>query len=323
MRESGLQYICLSIHDMRTKKAACIVYKLPGMVEYASSWRQQKALMGFLTEARKVAAAEAVMAGAATADTTHRLIVTQHSSVYTLGRGSSLENLKFDALASESSKNVVRVERGGEVTWHGPGQLVAYPIFDLTCAPFKKDLHWFMHALEETVMHALKSGFDVDSGRNDVNNGVWVGQNKIAAVGVTASRWVTMHGLALNVHPDMASYDHIVPCGISEPGFGVTSLKQVLYDGANGGGGSGGGGGGSGGGDGGSGGGGGAAVAAGDIHMKAATETDMMDTAAARLVQSFGEVFNMDMHYSQAPGLELDTIADNNPTRDTLLPLER
>jgi lipoyl(octanoyl) transferase len=294
---------------MRAKKAACIVYKLPGMVEYASSWRQQKALMGLLTEARKVAAAEAVMAGAAAADTIHRLIVTQHSSVYTLGRGSSLENLKFDALASESSENVVRVERGGEVTWHGPGQLVAYPIFDLTRAPLKKDLHWFMHSLEETVIHALKSGFDVDSGRNDVNNGVWVGQNKIAAVGVTASRWVTMHGLALNVHPDMASYDFIVPCGISEPGFGVTSLKQVLYDGASGGGGGGGAA--------------AAAVAAGDMHMKAATETDMMDTAAARLVQSFGEVFNMDMHYSRAPGLELDTIADNNPTRDTLLPLER
>ena len=259
-------------------RAACVVYRVPGLLDYRKGWRYQKALTTFLNTQRK----------AENTDIYHRMILAQHPSVYTLGRGSTLDNLKFDPLAAASTAipEVVRVERGGEVTWHGPGQLVAYPIFDLTREPLKKDLHWFMNSLEQTVVDTL-GGMGVSSGRSDVNNGVWVGTNKIAAVGVTASRWVTMHGLALNVTPEMASYEHIVPCGIREPGYGVTSLRREL----------------------------GTRFAEQGEHS--------MDAVGDALVASFGEVFGMDIHFSPDPALELDIIECANPTSDKLPPIER
>jgi len=259
-------------------RAACVVYRVPGLLDYRKGWRYQKALTTFLNTQRK----------AENTDTYHRLILTEHASVYTLGRGSTLDNLKFDPLtaAPAAVPEVVRVERGGEVTWHGPGQLVAYPIFDLTHPPLKKDLHWFMHSLEQTVVNTL-DGLGVPSERSDVNNGVWVGTNKIAAVGVTASRWVTMHGLALNVAPDMSSYDHIVPCGIREPGHGVTSLRQELGTGFM------------------------------EQHEHS------IESLGDALVDAFGNVFGLDMHFSPDAALELDIIEGANPTRDELPPIER
>lgn len=135
-----------------------------------------------------------------------------------------MDNLKFE-VGAEGAADVIRVERGGEVTWHGPGQLVVYPILDLD--NHKRDLHWYTSQLEESVIRLLREEYSVESGRNDVNTGVWVQKNKIAAVGVTASRWITMHGISLNVNPTMADFNLIVPCGITEAGFGVCSLHQL------------------------------------------------------------------------------------------------
>ena len=122
---------------------------------------------------------------------------------------------------------VYRVERGGEVTFHGPGQLVVYPLFDLKRPPFRDDLHWFLRQIEEVVILTLKE-YGIHGVRDEINTGVWVGPNKIAAVGVAASRWITTHGLALNVNPDLEYFDTslILPCGVPERG--VTSIAGEL-----------------------------------------------------------------------------------------------
>lgn len=155
------------------------------------------------------------------------VLVVQHPSTYTLGRGSSLSNIKFSIDTKFSSNTLYRIERGGEVTWHGPGQLVIYPIIDLH--NYKKDLHWYMRTLEETVIKTL-ADYNVHGNRNEVNAGVWVGTNKICAVGITASRWITMHGLAINIRCDLSHYDHIIPCGIQRENYGVCSLENIVPD---------------------------------------------------------------------------------------------
>ena len=127
---------------------------------------------------------------------------------------------------------IFRVERGGEVTFHGPGQLVVYPMLDLARGQqqppgFQKDLHWFLHRIEEVLVQTLRR-YDIAAVRDDAHTGVWVGGDKVAAVGVTASRWITSHGLALNVCPDLSYFDTavILPCGIA--GRGVSSMAEIL-----------------------------------------------------------------------------------------------
>jgi lipoyl(octanoyl) transferase len=124
---------------------------------------------------------------------------------------------------------IYRVERGGEVTFHGPSQLVVYPMLDLQQLPYHADLHWFLRKVEQVVIDTL-ADFNVEGARDDDHTGVWVGDDKIAAVGVSASRWITTHGFALNVAPDLSYFDPsiMVPCGIEERG--VTSLAKVLSE---------------------------------------------------------------------------------------------
>lgn len=123
---------------------------------------------------------------------------------------------------------IYRVERGGECTYHGPGQLVVYPMLDLK-RQRKADLHDFLRKLEEVVIQTLRV-YGIDGVRDEINTGVWVGQSKIAAVGVSSSRWITTHGFALNVGPDLGYFDTsvILPCGID--GRGVTSIRQILVE---------------------------------------------------------------------------------------------
>ena len=123
--------------------------------------------------------------------------------------------------------DLVRVERGGEVSYHGPGQVVVFAILDLT--HHRMELHWYLREMVGAVIDALAT-YSVRAHRDDAGTGVWVGDGKIAAVGLSASRWVTMHGLALNVDADLAAFEHIVPCGIR--GRRVTSLRDVLLAGA-------------------------------------------------------------------------------------------
>ncbi|KAL7463143.1 hypothetical protein ACHAXS_003522 [Conticribra weissflogii] len=129
-----------------------------------------------------------------------------------------------------SAAPVYRVERGGEVTYHGPGQLVVYPLLRLTRSPpYRRDLHWYLRRVEEVVVRTLGE-FGVASRKDDEHTGVWVGDEKIAAVGVSSSRWITTHGFAINVDLDLEGFDRdvIVPCGIEDRG--VTSLRRVLVE---------------------------------------------------------------------------------------------
>lgn len=149
------------------------------------------------------------------------LLLLEHPPVYTLGQGATLEFLKFDP--EISSAELHRVERGGEVTYHCPGQLVGYPILNLQ--RHQPDLHWYLRQLEEVVIQAI-APFGLKGDRIPGLTGVWVEGRKVAAVGIKVSRWITMHGFALNVDPDLSGFEAIVPCGI--PDKPVGSLAQFI-----------------------------------------------------------------------------------------------
>eukprot|EP00891_Asterochloris_glomerata_P001383 jgi/Astpho2/1383/gw1.00025.156.1_t len=150
------------------------------------------------------------------------LLLLQHPSVYTLaGAGSSQDHLKFDL--AHPPHPLHRTERGGEVTYHGPGQLVAYPLLDLH--QHVPDLHWYLRSLEEVLIRAL-ARCGLHGERVEGLTGVWCEGRKVAAIGVRARRWITYHGFALNVDLDLSPFAHIVPCGISNRQ--VTSVLEVL-----------------------------------------------------------------------------------------------
>ncbi|OAY86121.1 putative lipoyltransferase-like protein, chloroplastic [Ananas comosus] len=155
-------------------------------------------------------------------DYSDTLIILQHHPVYTLGTASMEKYLNFDI--QNAPFDLYRTERGGEVTYHGPGQLVMYPIINLRY--HKMDLHWYLRSLEEVIIRALTSTFSIKASRLKDFTGVWVGNQKVAAIGIRVSRWLTYHGLALNVTADLTPFQHIVPCGIRDRG--VCSLKQLL-----------------------------------------------------------------------------------------------
>jgi lipoyl(octanoyl) transferase len=170
-------------------------------IDYEQGWQLQKECLGHVQQF------------AAAGQLGHDyLIILQHNPVYTLGAGSSEEHVKFDL--RRPPLPVHRVERGGEVTYHGPGQLVLYPVLDLQ--HHRKDLHWYMRSLEEVAIRALSAVSDLDGQRVPGLTGVWVDGCKVAAIGVRAQRWVTYHGMSLNVDMDLAPFDMIVPCGISD-----------------------------------------------------------------------------------------------------------
>ena len=153
------------------------------------------------------------------------IILLQHKPVYTLGTGSDPDFIKESGLSS--SIDVVRIERGGEVTYHGPGQLVAYPILDLR--GYKQDIHWYMRALEEAILLALESVGVEGAVREDDVTGIWIGGKKVAALGVKVRRWITMHGLAVNVDQNsLGNFDGIVPCGLV--GKDVTCINDHLEE---------------------------------------------------------------------------------------------
>ncbi|MBI2072253.1 MAG: lipoyl(octanoyl) transferase LipB [Gemmatimonadetes bacterium] len=152
------------------------------------------------------------------------LLLVEHPPVVTLGRGSHAEHLVApkEFLAAKGVE-LFEVERGGDVTCHGPGQLVGYPIYDLT--QHRRDLHWFLRALEECLIAALRD-FGVAGERRDGYTGVWTGGRKIASIGIHVKQWVTWHGFALNVMTDLSLFDLIVPCGI--PDVAMTSIQKEL-----------------------------------------------------------------------------------------------
>jgi len=153
------------------------------------------------------------------------ILYLEHDHVYTFGK-----NANKDFLLNSHPKNVdvIQSDRGGQVTYHGPGQLIGYPIVNLN--HFNKSVSWYMRSLEQVIISTLKS-YQISSERKEKMTGVWVEDEKICAMGVRLSKWVTMHGFALNLKPDMKYYDCMIPCGIQE--FGVTSVSDILLKDVN------------------------------------------------------------------------------------------
>jgi lipoate-protein ligase B len=152
------------------------------------------------------------------------LLLTEHDHVYTFGKTGNTNHL----LASEeelkaANIDVFHIDRGGDVTYHGPGQIVGYPIIDLN--NYFLDIHLYLRSIEEVIIQTLEK-FRITAGREKEMTGVWVNGEKIAAIGVKVSRWITMHGFALNVNTDLKNFDRIIPCGIFHKG--VTSMQKVL-----------------------------------------------------------------------------------------------
>lgn len=185
----------------------CRILQL-GLVEYGEGIRLQQELV-------------AQRKSGAIPDT---LLLLEHPHVYTLGRNAQRENLLVteDRLAALGAQ-LFETDRGGDITYHGPGQLVGYPIFDLT--QHRRDIAWFMRSLEEVFLGVARD-FGVEAARIKGCPGVWVGNDKLVAMGVHISRWVTSHGFAFNVNTDLRYFESIVPCGIRDKG--VTSLERLL-----------------------------------------------------------------------------------------------
>lgn len=185
----------------------CWLYR-PGLVPYEVAWNWQRSLVAQRRE---------------NSDLNDILLLLEHPPVYTLGQGASLEFLKFNP--AQSDYQLCRVERGGEVTYHCPGQIVGYPILNLN--RYRKDLHWYLRQLEEVLIQVL-AVYGLQGERYPGLTGVWVEGRKLAAIGIKVSRWITMHGFALNVCPDLAGFQNIVPCGIADKPVG--SLAEFVPD---------------------------------------------------------------------------------------------
>lgn len=183
----------------------CSLYNC-GIIDYQTAWAWQKSLQYELI---------------IDPDRSAVLILLEHPPVYTLGTGASLDFLKFDP--KDSANELHRVERGGEVTYHCPGQIVAYPILNLR--HYQQDLHWYLRQLEEVIIQVLAQS-NLTGKRINGLTGVWVEGRKIAAIGIKVSKWITMHGFALNVCPDLTGFDRIVPCGIIDRS--VCSMAEFI-----------------------------------------------------------------------------------------------
>ncbi len=161
--------------------------------------------------------------------TQNYFLFVEHPHVYTLGKSGHIENMLLNKeQLEEKGATFYKINRGGDITYHGPGQIVGYPILDLE--NFFTDIHKYLRLLEETIIMTLKD-YGIESGRSEGETGVWLGvgtpfARKICAMGVRASRWVTMHGFAFNVNTNLGYFDNIIPCGIR--GKGVTSLNVEL-----------------------------------------------------------------------------------------------
>ena len=151
-----------------------------------------------------------------------QLLIVEHPHVVTMGRNGHRENLLAEPeVLARSGISFFETDRGGDVTYHGPGQIVGYPILDLR--EWKRDVHAYVRAIEQAIIDTL-AGFGIAAGREAGATGVWTAEGKIAAIGVHISRWVTSHGFALNVDTDLNYFRYIVPCGLTRP---VTSMRSL------------------------------------------------------------------------------------------------
>ena len=193
-----------------------VFFKNLKVVDFKEAWDLQESLLSSIIKNKR-----------AGVETKNYLIFCQHPHVYTLGKSGKMEHLLLSEDELKLKKaDFYKINRGGDITYHGPGQLVVYPVFDLD--NFFTDIHRYLRCLEDVVFKVLDN-YNLSGLRIDGSTGVWLrddrsGFKKICAMGVRASRWVTMHGLAFNVDVDLSYFNNIVPCGISDRG--VTSLVE-------------------------------------------------------------------------------------------------
>ncbi|MGL5084027.1 MAG: lipoyl(octanoyl) transferase LipB [Microcoleaceae cyanobacterium] len=183
----------------------CYFYSL-GLVPYTLAWAWQRSLLQERCHNPELPDV---------------LMLLEHPPVYTLGQGADPGFLKFDP--QQENAELHRIERGGEVTYHCPGQLVGYPILNLR--RHRQDLHWYLRQLEEVILQVL-ANLGLKGDRIPGLTGVWIEEVKVAAIGIKVSRWITMHGFALNVCPDLQGFEKIIPCGIPDKPIG--SLAQFI-----------------------------------------------------------------------------------------------
>ena len=174
-----------------------------GLSDYNDTWKLQKKL-----QSKRILG-----------EIEDHLLLVEHPPVFTLGKNASKQHI----INNSEDVSIIQTDRGGNITFHGPGQLVCYPILDLN--HYKRSITWYMRELEQLIIDVLGE-YDIKASRKKGLTGTWVKDKKIAALGVRISRWVTMHGFSLNINPDLNFYNNIIPCGIKE--YGVTSMAKIM-----------------------------------------------------------------------------------------------
>ena len=174
-----------------------------GLSDYNDTWKLQKKL-----QSKRILG-----------EIEDHLLLVEHPPVFTLGKNASKQHI----INNSEDVSIIQTDRGGNITFHGPGQLVCYPILDLN--HYKRSITWYMRELEQLIIDVLGE-YDIKASRKKGLTGTWVKDKKIAALGVRISRWVTMHGFSLNINPDLNFYKNIIPCGIKE--YGVTSMAKIM-----------------------------------------------------------------------------------------------
>jgi lipoyl(octanoyl) transferase len=223
--------LSVNLHTVNTQQ---VMFRDLGEMDYRSAWElQEKLLQENVT--RKMVRHQLVGSRSGSdlppdADTRHHLLFVEHPAVFTLGKSGKMENV----LVSEDELKLRNIEffktnRGGDITFHGPQQIVGYPVLDLE--KFYTDIGKYLRSLEEMIIGTLEE-YGIKAGRSPGETGVWIDpeipgkERKICAIGVRSSRWITMHGFALNVNTDLSYFNHIIPCGIGNKM--VTSIEREL-----------------------------------------------------------------------------------------------
>ena len=191
---------------MKNISQPCNVYHL-GQLEYGRAWRLQKALVEQISNREQPSS----------------LLLLEHDHVYTVGRTGSMAEINASAASLlDLGISIYETDRGGQVTYHGPGQLIAYPIIDIRAlgGPLK-----YVRALEQIIIKTL-SDYNINALTKDGYTGVWVSDEKIAAIGVKISKGIALHGISLNVNPDLSYFKHIIPCGLVKAQ--ITSMEKIL-----------------------------------------------------------------------------------------------
>ncbi len=201
-----------------------VIFKQLGLIDYKEAWDfQEEIFQNTIAEKIQIRNGETEIV------TKNYLLFCQHPHVFTLGKSGSEDNLLLNETGlADNNANFYKINRGGDITYHGPGQLVAYPIFDLD--HFFSDIHKYLRFLEQAVIDTLLE-YNIVSDRVEGLTGVWIEGDtprarKICALGVKSSRWVTMHGIGFNINSDLSYFSHIIPCGIDDKA--VTSMQKEL-----------------------------------------------------------------------------------------------